>query len=450
MPRARKEASAWLAASGFEVVAVEDVPQALELIGRLRPVIVLADTALRDERGRGLCQAVRQLREGSGVPVLALCSGPREVAAALEAGASDVLEGPFDGRVAARRAEQLVRLSETAGELGRVREENERLRKAAEDERREALWRGRFDALTGLPDGERLERTLENALVGASEKSQVAVALFDIEHLVKLNSRLGRARANSVLQQVAQRLVAVLRSEEMRRSGAGPSMSMAARLGGGLFAVMLTGLPGGPEAKAAVRLLLDRLSGRYFAGDEEIVLSMSVGIALAPADGLTAESLLQKAELAAHEALESGGAIRFYRQSSHRLTERSRAITRLLPNALARGELRLHYQPLVDGLRVARPRRRGAPPLGVPGARRGSAVGVRPPRRGGGPDGGHRELGPADGLPAGRILAGRRGCRAAGSRSTCRCASSCAATSPRSCARAWRRPASRRHCSSSS
>jgi EAL domain-containing protein (putative c-di-GMP-specific phosphodiesterase class I) len=127
-------------------------------------------------------------------------------------------------------------------------------------------------------------------------------------------------------------------------------MSMAARLGGGLFAVLLTGLPGGPEAKAVVRLLLDRLSGRYFAGDEEIVLSMSVGIAVAPADGLTAEALLQKAELAAHEALESGGAIRFYGQSPGRMTERTRAITRLLPHALARGELRLHYQPLVAGV----------------------------------------------------------------------------------------------------
>jgi diguanylate cyclase (GGDEF)-like protein len=342
----RQEASFWLAATGFDVVVVEDVRRVLEGIARLRPVVVLADTALRD--GRGPCHAVRQLHEGSGVPVLACCSGPREVAAALEAGASDVLEGPFDGRVAARRADRLARLFETTGDLARVREENERLRTAAEEERRVALCRGRYDALTGLPDGDRFERTLENALVGASEKGQVAVALFDIEHLVKLNSRLGRARANSVLQQVAQRLVAVLRSEEMRRSGAGPSMSMAARLGGGLFAVMLTGLPGGPEAKATARLLLDRLSGRYFAGDEEIVLSMSVGIALAPADGLTAESLLQRAELAAHEALESGGAIRFYRQSSSRMTERSRAVTRLLPNALVRGELRLHYQPLVD------------------------------------------------------------------------------------------------------
>jgi EAL domain-containing protein (putative c-di-GMP-specific phosphodiesterase class I) len=97
-----------------------------------------------------------------------------------------------------------------------------------------------------------------------------------------------------------------------------------------------------------VRLLVDRLSGRYFAGDDEVVLSTSAGVALAPADGLTAEMMLQKAELAAAEAAASGGAVRFYGQSSNRLTERSRAINRLLPNALGRGEVQLHYQPLVE------------------------------------------------------------------------------------------------------
>src|SRR6185295_17644409 len=88
--------------------------------------------------------------------------------------------------------------------------------------------------------------------------------------------------------------------------------------------------------------------GRYVAGDEEIVVSTSAGVALAPADGLTAESMFQRAELAACEAVETGGGIRFYGQSSPRVTERSRAITRLLPKALAKGELRLHYQPLVE------------------------------------------------------------------------------------------------------
>ena len=118
---------------------------------------------------------------------------------------------------------------------------------------------------------------------------------------------------------------------------------------GGLFAAMFTGVPGWHEARAIVRLLLDRISGRYFAMDEEIFLSASVGVALAPADGVTAEALVQKAEIAAAEAVESGGAIRSYGQSTRRVTERSRAITRQIASALARGELTVHYQPLVEG-----------------------------------------------------------------------------------------------------
>ena len=344
----QKSAARWLTSTGFEVVTAVGAAEALDQFGRHRPVIVLTDMTLRNERGRSLCEVLGQQAPWSRVPILALCSGQREAKAALEAGATDLLQRPFDWHVGSVRAERLVRLSETTVELDGVRGEMERLRKSVEEERQE---RGgdHFDALTGLPDGERLERALENALVTASETSQVAVALFDIEHLVVVNSRLGRARANSVLQQVAQRLISGLRSEEVLRSAAGPSMSMAARVGGGLFAAMLTGLPGWQDAKTTVRQLLDRLSGRYFAGDEEIVLSTSVGVALAPADGLTAEALIQKAELAAAEAVENGGAIRFYGQSSRRVTERSRAITRLLANALARGELQLHYQPLVEG-----------------------------------------------------------------------------------------------------
>ncbi len=345
----QKSAARWLTSTGFEVVTATGAASAIDQFGRHRPVIVLTDMTLRNERGRSLCEVLGQQAPWSRVPILALCSGQREAKAALEAGATDLLQRPFDWHVGSVRAERLVRLAETAGELDGLRAEMGRLRKNVEEERAERGVRDHFDALTGLPDGERLEHALESALVTASETSQVAVALFDIEHLVVVNSRLGRARANSVLQQVAQRLVAGLRSEEVLRSAAGPSMSMAARVGAGLFAAMLTGLPGWQDAKTTVRLLLDRLSGRYFAGDEEIVLSTSVGVALAPADGNTAEALIQKAELAAAEAVENGGAIRFYGQSSRRMNERSRAITRLLTTALARGELQVHYQPMVEG-----------------------------------------------------------------------------------------------------
>ncbi|PYQ06418.1 MAG: hypothetical protein DMF83_12360 [Acidobacteria bacterium] len=344
----RKEASRWLTSAGFDVVAADNAAAALDILRCCRVDVILADMALRGEGVRSLGQHLAPHAERADVPVIALCSSRRDTAAALESGADELLERPFDWRLASRRAEHLVRLAEAAGQLAHLQSETDRLRNVLEEERQERTWLNQFDALTGLPNGERLERALESALVTAGEKSQVAVALFDIEHLVLINSRLGRARVNSLLQQVAQRLIAGLRSEEVLNAAAGPSMSMAARIGGGLFAAMLTGLPGWQESKATVRLLLDRISGRYFAGDEEISLTASVGVAVAPADGLTAETMIQKAELAACEAVETGAAVRFYGQSSHRVTERSRAITRLLPNALARGEFQLHYQPLVE------------------------------------------------------------------------------------------------------
>jgi diguanylate cyclase (GGDEF)-like protein len=347
---AQASAARWLASVGFEVIPAVGIGPALEALARRRPAAVVTDLPMTDERGRGLCDAVRQLSSGSAIPVIVVCSGVREIRAALETGAADVIQRPVDWHVMALRTERLVRLVDTEAALAAARGEIARLQKAEEATTEERTDRGRYDALTGLPDLERLESELERALVTATDESQVAVALFDIEHLVVLNTRLGRARANSVLQQVAQRLVGGLRSDEvLRATSAGPSMSMAARVGGGLFAAMLTGVPGWHEARGIVRLLLDRVSGRYFAGDEEIVLSASVGVAMAPSDGRTAEGLIQKAELAAAEALENGGSIRCYGQSTRRVTERSRAIARQLSGALARGELRMHYQPLVEG-----------------------------------------------------------------------------------------------------
>ena len=103
---------------------------------------------------------------------------------------------------------------------------------------------------------------------------------------------------------------------------------------------MLTALPRWEEARAAVSLLLDRVSGRYLAGGEEVFLSASAGVALAPADGLSVDMLLQKAELAATEAIAAGGGLRLYEQSSQHLSERSRDIMRLLPKALDKASWR--------------------------------------------------------------------------------------------------------------
>jgi len=344
----RADAAVWLTSAGFGVTAAGSVERALELLASERPAVVVVDESLR-HGDRPLIAAIGEVSLGLRPAVLALCSGRSRTAAALAAGADDVVERPLDWRVACRRASALARLRQSAAEAASLREEMERVRRVIEEERSTREWLDHFDALTGLADGQRFDRAVDLALVSASPRSQVAVALFDVEHLVLLNSRLGRARTNSVLQQVAQRLTAGLRSDEVLGTMAPPSFSMAARVGAGAFGVVLTGLRGEREARTAVRALLHRLWGRYQAGGEDIVLSTSAGVALAPQDATTAEALLQKAELAVAEAVERGGSVRFHNQTGNRVTERSRAILRLLPAALSKGDLQLHYQPVLDG-----------------------------------------------------------------------------------------------------
>src|SRR5688572_15884253 len=155
---AQANASKWLATSGFEVAAVAGIGPALDALSRRRPALVFTDLPMTDERGRALCDAARQAAgNGPAVPLLALSAGARDTRAALEAGAADVIQRPVDWHVAALRADRLVRLAEAESALAGARDEIARMRKAAESTGDERTGRDRFDALTGLPDLDRLE-----------------------------------------------------------------------------------------------------------------------------------------------------------------------------------------------------------------------------------------------------------------------------------------------------
>src|SRR5688572_89728 len=119
----RKAAARWLATGGFDVLVADDAQAALALTAESRPSIVVTDMALRDHRGRTVCGAIRELSDQALLPVLALCSSPREARSALDAGATEVLEHPFDWQVASVRAERLVHLARALDELDGARAE---------------------------------------------------------------------------------------------------------------------------------------------------------------------------------------------------------------------------------------------------------------------------------------------------------------------------------------
>jgi diguanylate cyclase (GGDEF)-like protein/PAS domain S-box-containing protein len=195
------------------------------------------------------------------------------------------------------------------------------------------------DSLTTLPNRalfvDRLTHAL--ALMERAEHS-VAVLFLDLDHFKVINDSLGHSAGDRILTEVAHRLLDLLRPGDT-----------VARFGGDEFTVLLDGLDHPDDARRiAERIRLEVGRAIHFGG-AQLQPSVSIGIAVATAFTSNAETLLRDADAAMYRAKERGRdkAVLFDD------TMRDRAISRLrteidLRRALARGELVLHYQPVVD------------------------------------------------------------------------------------------------------
>jgi diguanylate cyclase (GGDEF)-like protein/PAS domain S-box-containing protein len=198
-----------------------------------------------------------------------------------------------------------------------------------------------YDALTDLPNRaafvEHLSGTIEAAKLN---KESFAVLSIDLDGFKEVNDMFGHAVGDDVLRELSQQL----------RALAGEAY--LARLGGDEF-ILIT--PNGDHPALA-----EILAGRLLAGiatdleqnGQHLRVGISIGIAIFPTDGSDATTLLNNADAALGRAKAAGrGKTRFFEiEMDNRLRER-RAIQHELSSAIARNELRLHYQPLakIDG-----------------------------------------------------------------------------------------------------
>ncbi|MGH6837901.1 MAG: diguanylate cyclase domain-containing protein, partial [Methylocella sp.] len=152
------------------------------------------------------------------------------------------------------------------------------------------------DALTDLPNRVLFHERLEEALWRVRrEQDKLAVLYLDLDQFKKVNDTLGHAAGDRLLQAVAGRLRTCLRG-----------CDMAARFGGDEFAVLQTGLSGPHEASILADGIVRLLSEPYDIEGRQILIGASAGIALAPADGATAEQLLRNADMALYQAKGDG------------------------------------------------------------------------------------------------------------------------------------------------
>ncbi len=196
------------------------------------------------------------------------------------------------------------------------------------------------DALTGLPNRTLLADRLERAILGAQRRGfDVTIVLIDLDNFKLVNDGLGHHLGDELLKTVANRIVGCVRAEDT-----------VARLGGDEFVLMLADLPKDSDGVTRVlQAIRASLSQTVSLGARAIQMTCSMGIASFPRDARSVDALLANAEAAMYRAKEVGrDTFKFSMDALNAEMHERLAIQEDLRHAIARGELRLHFQPLVD------------------------------------------------------------------------------------------------------
>ncbi len=202
-----------------------------------------------------------------------------------------------------------------------------------------------FDALTGLVNRRILHQTLLDALDRGVSKDagNVALLFVDLDRFKAVNDSLGHAAGDLLLAEVAQRLRGCVVET-------GDNEALVGRLGGDEFAILLRDCAT-ERAMDIGRSVIDHLSRPYRLGDKQVLIGASIGLAIGPGDGGSAEQLMRAADLAMYDAKAGGrGTVRCYDRSLHRRAEERRSLELDLRNAIAHKQLRLVFQPVVDSM----------------------------------------------------------------------------------------------------
>lgn len=193
------------------------------------------------------------------------------------------------------------------------------------------------DGLTGLPNRTLFHDRIAQAIsLGRRTGTGFAVLCLDLDRFKQVNDQRGHDIGDRLLQMVADRLRGSIRESDT-----------VARFGGDEFAILQTAAEQPEEAAALAQRLVAALSEPYEIEGHQIAIGASVGVALHPADGPTADQLLKSGDIALYKAKEDGrGRSRFFEPDmDFRLQERY-ALERDLREAVAQDRLHVHFQPV--------------------------------------------------------------------------------------------------------
>ena len=207
------------------------------------------------------------------------------------------------------------------------------------DYQAELEYRANHDWLTGLANRNVLADRIDHS-VAIAERSRRGFGLLylDLDGFKAVNDTLGHGGGDELLKAVVSRLKACVRDSDT-----------VARLGGDEFAVVLHDIAQSAAAGTVAHKVLQEVSRPFEIAGREVRVSASIGVAIYPTDGGDRETLLTNADAAMYRAKQSGRSrVVFYTAELGADAQARMQLEADLRNAVANGELELHYQPRVD------------------------------------------------------------------------------------------------------
>jgi diguanylate cyclase (GGDEF)-like protein/PAS domain S-box-containing protein len=210
---------------------------------------------------------------------------------------------------------------------------------ALKESESQLIYQASHDELTGLPNRTLLQDRMRQAMALADrEGNMVAILFIDLDRFKVVNDSLGHDIGDTVLQTAAGRLTGCVRE-----------VDTVARLGGDEFVLMLAGISRTDHVANVANKALESLARTYTIGENELVLTASIGISVYPKDGVDIQTLLKNADTAMYRAKDSGkNRMEFFTYEMNASALRRMHLESQLRYALEKNEFLLHYQPQAD------------------------------------------------------------------------------------------------------